>query len=146
MSVTSGPSTGLPSRSSPAAGPRFQLGDFIFKWFCLLAALSVPVLTVLMVVFLTFQALPAIRQFGPRFLMVSSWDKVGRHLGALPFVYGSRVTSFVAMVLAIPLGVGAAAYLSEIATGTFRRLATFLIELLAAIPSVVYGFWGLFFL
>src|SRR5437667_10416839 len=115
MSVTT---TGPPSSTAPASGKRLQMGDMLFKLLCLFAALSVPVLTLLMVLFLTVQAWPAIGQFGPRFLVSTSWDKPGRQLGALPFIYGTLMTAFVAMALAVPLGVGAAAYLSEIATGT----------------------------
>src|SRR5262249_18340542 len=63
--------------------------------------------------------------------------------GAMPFVFGTIVTSLIAMVLALPLGIGTAAYLSEIAGPRVRRIASFFIEMLAAIPSVVYGFWGL---
>jgi phosphate transport system permease protein len=122
------------------------VGDWIFHLLSLLAALSVPVLTVVMVVYLTKQALPAIQRFGARFLIDTTWNKDEGQLGALPFIYGTVVTSLMAMLVAVPLGVGAAAYLSEVASGTVRRIATFLIELLAAIPSVVYGFWGLYFL
>jgi phosphate transport system permease protein len=135
----------LPGGAAVRARGR-QLGDRAFRLISLLAALSVPALTVLMVVFLTLQALPSIERFGARFLVDTSWDKDHRELGALPFIYGTVVTSLVAMALAVPLGVGAAAFLSEVASGKTRRVATFLIELLAAIPSVVYGFWGLFFL
>jgi phosphate transport system permease protein len=147
MSVTPDAAPGAAHPGSAASHARWQeLGDRVFKVVCLLAALSVPALTVLMVVFLTAQSLPSISRFGLRFLVDTDWDKPGRHLGALPFIYGTLVTSAVAMALAVPLGVGAAAFLSEIASGTVRRLSSFLIELLAAIPSVVYGFWGLFFL
>ena len=69
-----------------------------------------------------------------------------RIFGALSFVYGTVMTSAIAMLIALPLGVGTAAYLSEIASGRLKRVASFFIEMLAAIPSVIYGFWGVFVL
>jgi phosphate transport system permease protein len=138
-------SAGPPPREAPAAR-RQRLGDQFFRAVCLLSALSVPLLTALLVTLLVWQSLPSIRAFGGRFLIDSTWAPERGKFGALPFIYGTVLTSLVAMLLAVPLGVGAAAYLSEIASGTVRRAASFLIELLAAIPSVVYGFWGLFFL
>src|SRR5262249_19513190 len=76
----------------------------------------------------------------------SVWDADKGQFGALPFIVGTLLTSAIAMAVAVPLGVGAAAFLAEIAGGWVRRIASFLIELLAAIPSVVYGFCGVFFL
>jgi phosphate transport system permease protein len=134
-----------PPRPEPS-GQAHVWGDRFFHLASLLAALSVPLLTVLLVVLLVLQALPAIGRFGWQFLVNSTWYPDQSILGALPFIYGTVVTSALAMAIALPLGVGAAAYLSEVASGPVRRAATFLIELLAAIPSVVYGFWGLYFL
>ena len=91
-------------------------------------------------------ALPAIQRFGPRFLFTSVWDPVAEHFGALPFVYGTLVSSLLAMLIAIPLGVGAAVYLAELAPPWLRTPVAFLVELVAAVPSVVYGLWGIFVL
>lgn len=128
--------------------------DALFKMVCQGAALLVILLFALLIGVLVLQALPAMRAFGPAFLWTDAWvperdinlNSPTPSLGALSFIYGTVVTSLIAMALALPLGVGTAAFLSEIATPTVRRVGAFLIELLAAIPSVVYGFWGLFFL
>ena len=101
---------------------------------------------------LVVQSWPALREAGSNGLFTSaSWvpkprDGEPQRFGALAFVYGTVVTSVIAMLLAVPFGVAAAAFLSEIAPPWLRKAGAFLIELLAAIPSVVYGFWGLFFL
>jgi phosphate transport system permease protein len=148
MTATPGTVRGAAAGGRPGrSGVRWQVaGDRLFAALSLLAALVVPSLAVLMVVVLVRQSLPSIERFGWHFLVGRNWDAPGRELGALPFIYGTVVTSLVAMALAVPLGVGAAAYLSEVAVGAVRRAASFLIELLAAIPSVIYGFWGLEFL
>jgi phosphate transport system permease protein len=148
MSATPGtlPGAQPPVRPASASARRQLVADRLFGGLCLLAALAVPALTALMLVLLIQRSLPSMEHFGWRFLIDSTWKPKENELGALPFIYGTVLTSLVAMALAVPLGVGAAAYLSEVASGTLRRVASFLIELLAAIPSVVYGFWGLFFL
>jgi phosphate transport system permease protein len=81
-----------------------------------------------------------------RFLVGQDWDPVSGAFGALPFIYGTVVTSAVAIVVAVPISVGLAVFLVEIAPARLRPIVSFLIETLAAIPSVVYGLWGLFVL
>jgi phosphate transport system permease protein len=83
-------------------------------------------------------------EFGLRFLTTSNWDPVAREFGALPFLYGTLVTSIVALILALPVSLGIAIFLAELAPDWLRTPLGFLIELLAAVPSVVYGLWGLF--
>src|SRR5262249_13856978 len=97
-------------------------------------------------VILTLQVWPAVRTVGVHILVGSTWDPNQGRFGGLVFVYGSVVTSAIAMLLAVPFGVGTATFLAEIATGWVKRAGSFLVELLAAIPSVVYGFWGITFL
>ncbi|HET8577856.1 MAG TPA: phosphate ABC transporter permease subunit PstC [Methylomirabilota bacterium] len=99
-----------------------------------------------MVVTLVYESLPAIRQFGWRFLFTSDWDPVAESFGALPFIYGTVISSLLAMCFAVPLGIGAAIYLAELAPFWIRPPIGFLVELLAAVPSVVYGLWGIFVL
>jgi phosphate transport system permease protein len=123
-----------------------QLGDVVFRVCCQAAVLSLPVLMLVLIGYLVANSLPSIRAFGLAFFTSSEWDTTKLQFGAVPFIYGTVLTSLVAMVLAVPLSVSAATYLAEIASGWFQRAASFLIELLAAIPSVVYGFWGIFFL
>src|SRR5262249_20198631 len=127
-------------------GQGLHLPDRLFRLLCQGAALFVLALLVALVGFLVAAAWPAISRFGFGFLVSQDWDPQHDHFGALTFVWGTIVTSALAMLLAVPLGIGAAAYLAEIAPGWTRRTGSFLIELLAAIPSVVYGFWGLYFL
>ena len=85
-------------------------------------------------------------QFGWHFFVTQTWDPVAGQFGALPFIYGTVVTSMVALVLAVPAGVGAAIFLSELAPRKISDAMTFLIELLAAVPSVIYGVIGMFVL
>ncbi len=89
---------------------------------------------------------PAIVAFGPRFLWSSQWNPVTNAFGALPFIYGTVVSSLIAIVLAGFVGILAAAYLAEFAPRWLARPLSFVIELLAAVPSVVFGLWGLFIL
>ncbi len=104
------------------------------------------VLASLLVVVLLWKSSLAIRTVGPQFFFSSKWDPEPTHreFGALAFIYGTLSTSAIAMLIAVPLGVGTAAFLSEIAPNWLRRTGSFLVEMLAAVPSVVYGFWGLF--
>jgi phosphate transport system permease protein len=95
---------------------------------------------------LLYESLPAIKQFGWSFIYTSNWDPVAESFGALPFIYGTLLSSLLAMLMAVPLGVGAAIYLAELAPFWIRPPVGFLIELLAAVPSVVYGLWGIFVL
>lgn len=95
------------------------------------------------------QALPAIQEFGLGFLITSTWNPVeGREeYGALPMIYGTLVSSLIALIIAVPLGLGTAIFLSEdFIPLQIRTVLVFLVELLAAIPSVVYGLWGIFVL
>ena len=78
--------------------------------------------------------------------MTSTWDPVNDQFGALPFIYGTVVTSVLALVIGIPLGVGAAIFLAELAPAKISDALTFLIELLAAVPSVIFGLLGIFVL
>lgn len=110
------------------------------------AAVAVLGLVAAIVGALVWLAAPSIRAFGWHFLATATWDPVAEVFGALPFVYGTLVSSILALCLAGPLGLGAAIYLAELAPFRIRQQMAFLIELLAAIPSVVYGLWGIFVL
>jgi phosphate transport system permease protein len=133
----------------PAAHPS-PWGDILFRGVCRGAALLVIVLAALLIVVLVQKSWLAISQLGFSFLMLTTWDPQDspdpHHFGALAFVFGTVYTSLIAMLIAVPLGIGTAAFLAEIAPGWLRRSASFLVEMLAAIPSVVYGFWGMFVL
>ncbi|HEY3499778.1 MAG TPA: phosphate ABC transporter permease subunit PstC, partial [Polyangiaceae bacterium] len=89
-------------------------------------------------------AWPTLKAFGPAFLFGRVWDPLHGVFGALPFVYGTIVSSLLALAIAVPVSLGVAVYLSELAPPWQRSVLGFLVELLAAVPSVVYGLWGVF--
>jgi phosphate transport system permease protein len=126
-------------RFSPGA-----LGDRLFKGLCLLMAVSVFVLIVLIGYELAHGSNLALRKFGWQFLTSSEWDPVNEQFGALPFIFGTLVSSLIALVIAVPLSIATAVFLTEIAPHWLRQILTTFIELLAAVPSVILGFWGIF--
>jgi phosphate transport system permease protein len=121
-------------------------GDVVFRAALRAAGLLLVVLVFAMVVTMAVTAWPAMRTFGAGFLVTSTWDPVQEEFGALPFIYGTLVSSLLALLIAVPLGLGAAIFLAELAPGWARAPVAFLIEILAAVPSVVYGLWGIFVL
>ncbi len=123
-----------------------HFGDRVFQLVLRLGSVLVLLLIGGIVLQLVQLALPTIKQFGMGFLVSSDWDPVNDQYGALPFMYGTLVSSAVALVLACPVAVGAALFLNEVATSRVAKPIAFLIEMLAAIPSVVYGLWGIFVL
>jgi phosphate transport system permease protein len=120
-----------------------HFGDRAFKGLTLLMALSVLVLIVLVGYELASGANPAMRQFGWRFLVRSDWNPVNEQFGAVPFIFGTVVTSVLALLIAVPLSLATAVYLTELAPLWIRQPLTIFIELLAAVPSVILGLWGL---
>ena len=133
----------------PLAGLRTSAarrGDRAFGLALRLVATGTLLVGVGLVASLAWGSRLAIREFGFRFLFTSVWDPVAGEFGALPFIYGTLVSSSLAILIAVPLGLGAAIYLAELAPQWIRPPITFLIEMLAAVPSVVYGLWGIFVL
>src|ERR1017187_453801 len=127
-----------------ATGRRVQTGDVIARWVAFAFAASILVLAVLLVYQLWAGSAGARHKFGWGFLTSSKWNPVTEEFGALPFIYGTVVTSFLALLISTPLGLGAAIFLSELASARLSSALTFLIELLAAIPSVIYGLLAIF--
>jgi len=121
-----------------------QFGDRAFKGLTLTMALSVFVLIVLIGYELTHGSSLAMRQFGWRFLINSDWDPPNEKFGALPFVFGTLVSSAIGLAIAVPLSIATAVYLTELAPLWIRQPLTIFIELLAAVPSVILGLWGIF--
>ena len=121
-------------------------GDRLFRSFVTLAALSVPILLAFLVYELYVGAAPAIDRFGFAFLTSDIWDPVAGEFGAWPLIVGTLLSAFLALLIAVPLSLGVAIFLVEFAPKAIRGPIGFVIELLAAIPSVVYGLWGIFFL
>ncbi|HLJ64169.1 MAG TPA: phosphate ABC transporter permease subunit PstC [Stellaceae bacterium] len=133
----------LPARRS---GPGGRVGDWIFINLTRAMALGVLVLLGAVVLALGGGAAPAFERFGFAFLSDTSWNPVKEHFGALPAIYGTLVTSFIAMLIGVPLAFGIAVFLTEQCPRWLRRPLGVLIELLAAVPSIIYGIWGLFVL
>ncbi len=123
---------------------KIKFVDAGFKKATTLIALFVVALTLLLVYNMATNALPSIQKLGVRFLFTSTWDPVKEDFGALPFIYGTIVSSVLALLISVPVSLGIAIYLAELAPQFIRQPLSFLIELLAAIPSVVYGLWGIF--
>jgi phosphate transport system permease protein len=121
-----------------------QMGDQIARLTALFFACVLVAIVILLVYELLSRSQPARVKFGWKFLASSEWNPVTEEFGALPFLYGTVVTSVVAMLLSIPLGVGAAIFLAELAPAKLSNGLTFVIELLAAIPSVIYGLLAIF--
>jgi len=127
--------------------PRGSLwGDRIFQGIVYVAVGLFALVMTGIVLALVVESMPAIRRFGLSFVTGQEWDPVKEAFGALPFIYGTLLSSLVGMAIAVPLGIGAAIYLAELAPFWARSPIGFLIELLAAVPSVVYGLWGIFVL
>lgn len=120
------------------------VSDRLFAGVLAVAAATVGGLVIVLGVSLAHGASPALRHFGWRFLTGTNWDPVVQDFGALPFIFGTLVTSLLALLLAAPVGLGAAVFLAEVAPRWLAQPLSFLVELLAAVPSVVYGMWCIF--
>ncbi|MDD5616929.1 MAG: phosphate ABC transporter permease subunit PstC [Candidatus Methanoperedens sp.] len=121
-------------------------GDFIFEAVVGLFALGILILAFLLFRELFIESGLSRKTFGLSFLFTSTWDPVNEIFGALPFIFGTLVSSFLALLIAVPFSLGIAIYLSELAPEKLRTPLSFIIELLAAIPSVIIGLWGIFIL
>src|ERR1700709_2246241 len=124
----------------------FKLGDFPFCWITRICAISVLVILGGIILSLIAGAWPAMKQYGFAFLWTQRWAPSADPpiLGALGPMYGTLVTSFIAMLIAVPVGLGIAIFLTELCPMWLRRPIGIAIELLAGIPSIIYGIWGLF--
>jgi phosphate transport system permease protein len=133
-----------PGRRPSARGGR--LGDRAFTAIVTLFALIVLAVPAMMLIELIRAGSLSLSTFGLGFLTSSTWDPVNRVFGAFPFIYGTVVSSLIALFIAVPVSLGLAIFLSDLAPHRLKRPLGFMVELLAAIPSVVYGFWGIFVL
>jgi len=144
------------SGAMAAAGPydraralsAFKLGDVTFYWITRISAISVLLILGGIIISLLAGAWPAIREYGLSFLWTQRWAQSADPpvLGALGPIYGTLVTSFIAMLIAIPVGIGIAVFLTELCPQWARRPIGLAVELLAGIPSIIYGMWGFFVL
>jgi phosphate transport system permease protein len=130
----------------PVVGRRGFSLDNIYQAFLTGAAAVVFLVVALIVYEVVRGSILSIRTIGWGFLVSVDWDPVANQFGALPYVYGTLVSSLLALALAVPIGIGSAVFLAELAGRRLSDIASFVIELLAAIPSIVFGIWGLFVL
>jgi len=121
-----------------------KLGDAVFKWVAFSFAIFVLVLMALIFLVLFKESFQSIRTFGLGFLTSTDWDPVSLEFGALPAIYGTVVTSIIAIIIALPISLGIAIFLTEMAPKRLKGPIGVAIEMLAAIPSIIYGMWGLF--
>jgi phosphate transport system permease protein len=144
----------LPSAGGTAGRAFARLGgrrsgdgaDRVYRGTLTVLALALFAVAALIIVETTRGAGPAIQAFGWRFLTSTAWDPVAEKFGALPYVYGTLVSSLLALLLALPVSLGAAVYLAEMAPPRVGGILSFVVELLASIPSIVFGIWGVYVL
>ena len=132
--------------SSASGAKQLERRDLAAYFITLGCAAGVILITALLVYVLWSESALARQKFGWRFLFTQDWDSVAEDFGALPFIYGTVVTSAIALLIAVPMGVGAAIFLAELAPPRISSALTFMIELLAAVPSVIFGLLGIFVL
>jgi phosphate transport system permease protein len=142
-------STTIVPSASPISGSRSFLrrlreGDEIARLITFLFASSVVLVTLLLIIELWQDSALARHKFGLQFFFTRVWDPIAEQFGALPFIYGTLVTATVSLVIAVPLGIGAAIFLAELAPARLSDALEFFIDLLAAVPSVIYGLLGVF--
>jgi phosphate transport system permease protein len=149
--------SGLQATEAPATGsaaPRIELRssriskylDVMFRYSLLICSASILAVLGLFFYELTTRSKLSIARFGFKFFVGNTWDPVSGDFGALPFIYGTLVSSLVALVLAVPMAVGVAVFVTELCPRYLRGVISYMVELLAAIPSVIYGLWGIFVL
>jgi phosphate transport system permease protein len=145
----------IPSTERPTTAPSMQRArsafarrfDTGFVWLTGVFAILLAVILLTIATQVAYRAIPAIGTFGLNFLVTDRWDPVKEVYGALPQIYGTLVSSAIGLLIALPIGLGVAIFLSEdFLPAQLQQPIVFLVELLAAIPSVVYGLWGIFVL
>jgi phosphate transport system permease protein len=137
----------LANEGAPAEAPvtrRLRIGDRVFRTSSVITAIALIALLVGMLAELISAAWPTFRAFGFSFVTSTNWNPVTDKFGALPYIYGTLLTSVLALAMALPVSLGLALLLNEVRSGWVRNPLAVLVDLLAAIPSVVYGLWGIF--
>lgn len=133
-------------RIEPRSGIERSL-DHTFYWSAKVLAFAIAGVLVWITIQVGIEAMPAIKEFGLGFFASSSWNPVNSQYGVWPAIYGTLVSSLIALAISVPIGLGVAIFLSEdYLPPLVQRIIVFLVELLAAVPSVVYGLWGIFVL
>lgn len=136
----------LKKNNSKLIKKKINIGDFIYEKIALIFGIIVFLLAVLMGYEMYVGSKLSISKFGWNFLIETTWDPVAEIYGALPSIFGTLVSSFLALLIAVPLSIGVAIYLSELAPRWLEKPLSFLVELLAGVPSIVFGLWGIFVL
>jgi phosphate transport system permease protein len=136
--------TAAPAMAMNEVSRRFARIDSFYRNITRLSAFAVFAVLAGVIASLYFGALPAIQKFGTAFFWTTSWNPVTENFGGLPQIYGTFVSSALAMLIAVPVGIGIAIFLTELAPWFVKRPVGIAIELLAGIPSIIYGMWGLF--
>ncbi|MDE1973482.1 MAG: phosphate ABC transporter permease subunit PstC [Hyphomicrobiales bacterium] len=144
MALRAGTLVSVRAGTRARALDRLRLSDIVFRQLTRAAAFGVLLLLSGVIVALMVGSLPALRTFGFSFLITERWNPVTEKFGALAPIYGTLVTSFIAMLIAVPIGLMIAFFLTELCPQWLRRPIGIAIELLAGIPSIIYGIWGLF--
>src|SRR5580698_10238074 len=142
LTATSGATRGAPLLKDKSS----ELPDQIFKYAMIACGLAVLGILFLIVYQLIARSSLSWHAFGLKFFVRSDWDPVNESFGALPFIYGTLLSSLISLVIAVPLSVGVAVFTTEMCPKVFRGPLSFFVELLAAIPSVIYGLWAIFVL
>jgi phosphate transport system permease protein len=132
-----------PEPFSPATAKPSR-GDLYFRWLTAVCALVLPLIMIAIGLALAYYSIPALRKFGLHFFISEQWNPVTQQFGALSSIYGTLVSTVLAMLLAVPLSLAIALFLVELAPPRISRVVGTMIELLAAIPSIIYGMWGMF--
>jgi phosphate transport system permease protein len=141
------PTTSIaPRRVHIPAGRSTMIADRVFRWAMLACALSIIAIVILILAELFSKSKLSIAKFGFSFFLGRVWDPVAGEFGAFPFLYGTIVSSLLALLIAVPLSLGVAVFVTEMCPRWLRTPISFLVELLAAIPSVIYGLWAVFVL
>lgn len=123
-----------------------NLGDVWFKRLTFWLAASIPLLLFAIILVLINKSSPAFVEYGWGFIFGTDWNPLLDRYGALPFIYGTLISSLIALIIAVPLGLGCAIFLTEVSQSKYKEYIAMMVELLVAIPSVVYGLWGIFIL
>jgi phosphate transport system permease protein len=144
IAVRPASSAKIEARASAQLKPPSGFGDKVFEWLTLAMALAVVALVFLVGWELARGSELSIKRFGFHFLTTSTWDPVAEQFGALPFIFGTIVSSLISLIIAVPLSIATAIFLTELAPLWMRQPLVSLIEMLAAIPSVILGLWGIF--
>jgi phosphate transport system permease protein len=131
----------VPASTAPAAAR----GDKAFRWLTILSASVIPLVILGIFVALVQQSIPAIKKFGFHFLLSQAWNPVTEIFGGASSIYGTLVSTIIGMIIAVPLSIALALFLVELAPVRVSRVVSTIIEMLAAIPSIIYGMWGMFF-